>query len=194
MAQVFGFLSCGRQGPVYPTQSILWLLMAWRRKEPGHQQPWCWASFPVSAPEGLKFLNENVQIFHFTFYRKYSVLYLHWTIFYFVLFNSVYFAQPWWKGLPGLCLIFCGFEIDFGNKIYSMLKYRVYCSLGYNILTHWDLVMPTYASVIIGSGNNLSTVWYQTFIWTNAEHTFEKVVCKMSAILFRPWCVSYVFF
>ena len=28
-----------RQGPAYSTKSISWLLMSWRRKEPGHQQP-----------------------------------------------------------------------------------------------------------------------------------------------------------
>ena len=26
-------------------QSISWLLMPWRREEPGHQQPWCWLLF-----------------------------------------------------------------------------------------------------------------------------------------------------
>ena len=34
-----------RQGPAYSTQSISWLLMSWRRKEPGHQQPWYWPSW-----------------------------------------------------------------------------------------------------------------------------------------------------
>ena len=33
-----------KQGPAYSTQSISWLLMSWRRKEPGHQQPWYWPS------------------------------------------------------------------------------------------------------------------------------------------------------
>ena len=33
-----------RRRPAYSTQSILWLLMSWRRKEPGHQQPWYWPS------------------------------------------------------------------------------------------------------------------------------------------------------
>ena len=33
-----------RQGPAYSTLSISWLLMSWRRKEPGHQQPWYWPS------------------------------------------------------------------------------------------------------------------------------------------------------
>ena len=33
-----------RQGPAYSTQSISWLLMSWRRKELGHQQPWYWPS------------------------------------------------------------------------------------------------------------------------------------------------------
>ena len=32
------------QGPAYTTKSISWLLMSWRRKEPGHQQPWYWPS------------------------------------------------------------------------------------------------------------------------------------------------------
>ena len=34
-----------RQGPAYSTyHSISWLPMSWRRKEPGHQQPWYWPS------------------------------------------------------------------------------------------------------------------------------------------------------
>ena len=33
-----------RQGPAYSTWSISWLLMSWRGKEPGHQQPWYWPS------------------------------------------------------------------------------------------------------------------------------------------------------
>ena len=33
-----------RQGPDYYTKLISWLLMSWRRKEPGHQQPWHWPS------------------------------------------------------------------------------------------------------------------------------------------------------
>ena len=32
-----------------------WLLMFWRRKEPGHQQPWWRLIILVSAPEWLKF-------------------------------------------------------------------------------------------------------------------------------------------
>ena len=31
-------------GLTYFTQSISWLLMSWRVKEPGHQQPWYWPS------------------------------------------------------------------------------------------------------------------------------------------------------
>ena len=33
-----------RQEPIYFTEWISWLLMSWRRKEPGHQQPWYWLS------------------------------------------------------------------------------------------------------------------------------------------------------
>ena len=33
-----------RPGPTYSTWPISWLLMSWRRKEPGHQQPWYWPS------------------------------------------------------------------------------------------------------------------------------------------------------
>ena len=39
-------IPCERQGHVYPAYSIPWLLMAWRHKEPGHQQPWYWLSYP----------------------------------------------------------------------------------------------------------------------------------------------------
>ena len=33
-----------KPGPAYFTQSISWLLISWRRKEPGHQQTWYWPS------------------------------------------------------------------------------------------------------------------------------------------------------
>ena len=32
------------QEHTYSTKSISWLLMSWRRKEPGHQTPWYWRS------------------------------------------------------------------------------------------------------------------------------------------------------
>ena len=31
---------------IYIVHSIPWLLMAWRHKEPGHQKPWYWLSYP----------------------------------------------------------------------------------------------------------------------------------------------------
>ena len=43
--QVVEILPRGRQELAYSTESILWVLMSWRRKEPGHQQPLyqlCW--------------------------------------------------------------------------------------------------------------------------------------------------------
>ena len=42
--QVVEILPQIRQEPAYSTQSISWLLMSWRRKEPGHHQPWYWSS------------------------------------------------------------------------------------------------------------------------------------------------------
>ena len=45
MTQVFKILPDVRPGPTYSTQSISWLLMSWRREEPGHQQPWYWPSY-----------------------------------------------------------------------------------------------------------------------------------------------------
>ena len=44
MAQVLKILPEVRPIPIYSSQSILLLLMSWRRKEPGHQQPWYWPS------------------------------------------------------------------------------------------------------------------------------------------------------
>ena len=37
---------CGIQAPGHPPNSISWLLMAWRRKEPGHQYQWYWLVIP----------------------------------------------------------------------------------------------------------------------------------------------------
>ena len=39
MTQVLKILPQVRPRPTYSTKSISWLLMSWRRKEPGHQQP-----------------------------------------------------------------------------------------------------------------------------------------------------------
>ena len=43
--QVAETLPHGRQGLTYLTWPISWQLMTWRRKEPGHQLPWYWASY-----------------------------------------------------------------------------------------------------------------------------------------------------
>ena len=45
ITQVLKILPQVRPGPTYSTLSISWLLMSWRRKEPGHQQPWYWPSW-----------------------------------------------------------------------------------------------------------------------------------------------------
>ena len=58
MVQVIEILPSGRQGSVYPVWSTPWLLMTWLRKEPGHQQPWCWLSF---TPEGLQWSYVKIQ-------------------------------------------------------------------------------------------------------------------------------------
>ena len=42
MTPVVEILSHVRQELTYSTQSISWMLMSWRWKEPGHQQPWYW--------------------------------------------------------------------------------------------------------------------------------------------------------
>ena len=39
MKQVVEILPCEQQVHAYLTYSIPWLLMTWRQKEPGHQQP-----------------------------------------------------------------------------------------------------------------------------------------------------------
>ena len=44
VTQVLKILTQVRPGLTYSTQSISWLLMSWRHKEPGHQQPWYWPS------------------------------------------------------------------------------------------------------------------------------------------------------
>ena len=45
MVHVLEILPHGRQGSIYPAQSIPWLRMTWRHKEPGHQQPWYCLSY-----------------------------------------------------------------------------------------------------------------------------------------------------
>ena len=42
--QVVEILPQIRQGPTHFTESTSWLLVSWRRKEPGHQQLWYWHS------------------------------------------------------------------------------------------------------------------------------------------------------
>ena len=46
MAQVIEVLPWGRQGPLYPVQSIPRVMITWWRKKPGHHQPWFWLSYP----------------------------------------------------------------------------------------------------------------------------------------------------
>ena len=43
---IFEILPRGRQGPIYSAPSISWLLVTWRRKDPGHQESWDWHSYP----------------------------------------------------------------------------------------------------------------------------------------------------
>ena len=44
VVQVVEIFPCGRQGPIYPAQSMPWLLIPWWCKELGHQQLryWCY--------------------------------------------------------------------------------------------------------------------------------------------------------
>ena len=44
MTQVLKILPHVRPGSTYSTESLSWLLMSWRHKEPGHQKPWYWPS------------------------------------------------------------------------------------------------------------------------------------------------------
>ena len=55
MAQEVAILPYWRQGTIYIKQSIPWLLMSWRHKEPGHQKPWYWPS----SPEILQLKHQN---------------------------------------------------------------------------------------------------------------------------------------
>ena len=48
MTQILKILPQVRGWPIYSKYSISWLLMSWRRKEPGHQQPCYWPSFNKS--------------------------------------------------------------------------------------------------------------------------------------------------
>ena len=76
-------------------------------------------------------------------------------------------------------------------------------------LTHWGWVMHICVNklIIIDSDNGLSPGRRQAIIWTNAvillietigtnfsEKAFEKVVCEMVVILFRPQCVKAIGF
>ena len=64
MAQVVEILPLVRQELIYSTWSIVWLLMPWRRKGPGHQQPWyiLWRTGLIWPPhvKGLNLSTINV--------------------------------------------------------------------------------------------------------------------------------------
>ena len=57
-AQVVEILPHGRQGPIYPTFSITWLLMTSQQKKPGHPHSWHWPTLvarfmgPTWGPSG----------------------------------------------------------------------------------------------------------------------------------------------
>ena len=59
-----GIQQRGKHGSVYPTWSILCLLMAWRHKGPGYQQPWCWLHVPTFGQEGLNadYINKHLRL------------------------------------------------------------------------------------------------------------------------------------
>ena len=62
MTQVVEILPKVRQDLTYPTQSISWVLMSWRHKELGHQQPWwlqCWIKLIRSPHVKGKNTSEN---------------------------------------------------------------------------------------------------------------------------------------
>ena len=42
MVQAVEIIPRGGHGTMHHTPSVTWLLMAWRRKSPRHQQPWYW--------------------------------------------------------------------------------------------------------------------------------------------------------
>ena len=44
ITQAIEILPQARQELIYSTKSISWVMMSWRCKEPGHQQPWYWPS------------------------------------------------------------------------------------------------------------------------------------------------------
>ena len=57
MGKVIEFLWNKPQGPAYPTQSIQWLLIAWKRKEPGYRQTLIhlvYREYPALAPGQLR--------------------------------------------------------------------------------------------------------------------------------------------
>ena len=66
-------LACWRQGPIYRAYSIPWLLMAWQHKEPSHQQPWYWPSYPgifwfqhlKVKPSNAHWFSRKIKYLHF---------------------------------------------------------------------------------------------------------------------------------
>ena len=58
--------------------------MAWRRKEPGHQQTWCWPSaeytriITTSAPESLIWMNHSQELFLIPTSKKKTRVCFHW--------------------------------------------------------------------------------------------------------------------
>ena len=58
MVQVVEILPCGRQKTVHPGWFILWLLLIYWCKEPGHQQPW----YRPSSPEYSGFNTRRVDV------------------------------------------------------------------------------------------------------------------------------------
>ena len=100
MAQV-EILTCGRQGPAH-LESIPGLLMAWRHKEPWHQQPWYWPSLssltscPVSRVTGQldweasKLLyRELLLVFERILLRTHASCHVQFLLFYICSFKEV---------------------------------------------------------------------------------------------------------
>ena len=127
-----------RQGLTYSTQSISWLLMSWRRKEPGHQQTWYWLCW-----------TELIRSPHCKGKETHLLLTLHTPQ---ATVHSSLVAEAWlaWHSIPGndtkkslseTCIVRCSYNVVQYNMILhtalQWLNGNLYQGLNSNSMTLW---------------------------------------------------------
>ena len=161
-AQAIEILPCERWRHNCITQSIPWLLMAWRCIEPGHQQTWYWHSLPRIVHHIVK--AQAIEILPCERWRHNCITQsIPWLLMAWRCIEPGH-QQTWYW--PSLHRAIWSLHV----KGYWISQLNLAVDLFRGNLTHWGWVthICTVKLTIIGSDNGLVPGWRQAIIGTNA--------------------------